>query len=72
MVHFRFGRIWLPDTCESAFRDSILMCICKSRFTQSNFWSQLLLTFKEICHTNQDFYELRQCQKNNWIEKWIV
>ena len=20
MVHFRFGRIWLPDTCESAFK----------------------------------------------------
>ena len=39
------------------------------RFTRSNFWSQLLLRFKEISHGNQDFYELRQCQKTNWIEK---
>ena len=30
MVHLRFGRIWLPDTCESAFRDSVLMCICNT------------------------------------------
>ena len=30
MVHFHFVRIWLPDTCESAFRDSILMCICNT------------------------------------------
>ena len=33
------------------------------------FWTQLLLKFKEISDANQDFYELKQCQKNNWIEK---
>ena len=35
----------------------------RGRFTRSNFWSQLLLRFKGISFANQDFYELRQCQK---------
>ena len=37
--------------------------------TPSNFQSQLLLKFKEIGDADLDFYELKQCQKNIWIEK---
>ena len=29
----------------------------------------LLLKFKEVNDANQHFYELKQCQKNNWIQK---
>ena len=29
----------------------------KGRFTRSNFWSQLLLKFKEVNDANQHFYE---------------
>ena len=30
---------------------------------------RLLYKFKEVSDTNQHFYELKQCQKNNWIRK---
>ena len=33
------------------------------------FWNQLSPKFKEVNEANQDFYEERQCQKNNWIQK---
>ena len=43
--------------------------VCKGQFTRSKFWSQLLLTFKEVSDANQRFYELKQCQKKNWIQR---
>ena len=43
--------------------------MCQGRFTQSNFCSQLLLKFKETSDASTDFYELKQWQKNNWIDK---
>ena len=30
---------------------------------------QLLLKLKEVNEANQSFCELKQCQKNNWIQK---
>ena len=41
---------------------------CKGRFTRSNFSSQLLLKLKDANGTNQHFYEVKQFQKNNWIQ----
>ena len=31
--------------------------------------SQLLLKFKEVSDTNEHFFEVKQCQKSNWIQK---
>ena len=41
----------------------------KGRFTRSTFWIQLSLKFKEVSDVNQHFYELKQSQKNNWVQK---
>ena len=41
----------------------------KNRFTRSTFWSQLLIKLKEVNDSKQHFYELKQCQKNNCIQK---
>ena len=35
------------------------------------FWSQLLLKFKEVSDVNKHSYELRQCQNDNGSIKWI-
>ena len=37
--------------------------------TWSSFWSQLLPYFKKVGDAHQHFYELKQCQKINWIQK---
>ena len=46
--------------------------IFKGRLTRSNFRSQLLLRLEEVNEANQNFYQLKQYQKNNWTKKWIV
>ena len=32
------------------------------------FLEAIITQFKEITDENQHFYELKQCQKNNWIQ----
>ena len=38
---------------------SFIIVRYKVRFTQSNFWSQLLLKLNEISDVNQPFYNLK-------------
>ena len=50
----------------------------KGRCTRSNFWSQLILRFKEVSDANQQFYQLKQCRKkqlnpkNGWCKPTLT
>ena len=35
----------------------------------SSFWSELILEFNEVSDVNKCFYELKQCQKGNWVQE---
>ena len=49
MVHFCFGRILLPDTCESAFRPFIIHLPMLSIFNLQTFHNNLLFSH-ELLH----------------------
>ena len=41
----------------------------KGHFTLSHFQSQLLLKLEEFTYANDNSFQAKQCQTNNWIQK---